>query len=96
MAFQCLQPVEQVMDIGPCRTAAGLAWNVDAVGEDNLILAVGRVLYVLVAGTLAGPGNAIGRLQVDRTQGAQGDVDVVDVVEVDGLRSKWKCDILFF
>lgn len=84
------------MDIGPCRTAAGLARNVDAVGEDNLILAVGRVLYVLVAGTLAGPGNAIGRLQVDRTQGAQGDVDVVDVVEVDGLRSKWKCDILFF
>lgn len=84
------------MDIGPCRTAAGLARNVDAVGEDNLILAVGRVLYVLVAGPLAGPGNAIGRLQVDRTQGAQGDVDVVDVVEVDGLRSKWKCDILFF
>lgn len=84
------------MDIGPCRTATGLARNVDAVGEDNLILAVGRVLYVLVAGTLAGPGNAIGRLQVDRTQGAQGDVDVVDVVEVDGLRSKWKCDILFF
>lgn len=84
------------MDIGPCRTAAGLARNVDAVGEDNLILAVGRVLYVLVAGTLTGPGNAIGRLQVDRTQGAQGDVDVVDVVEVDGLRSKWKCDILFF
>lgn len=84
------------MDIGPCRTAAGLARNVDAVGEDDLILAVGRVLYVLVAGTLAGPGNAIGRLQVDRTQGAQGDVDVVDVVEVDGLRSKWKCDILFF
>lgn len=84
------------MDIGPCRTAAGLARNVDAVGEDDLILAVGRVLYVLVAGPLAGPGNAIGRLQVDRTQGAQGDVDVVDVVEVDGLRSKWKCDILFF
>lgn len=84
------------MDIGPCRTAAGLARNVDAVGEDNLILPVGRVLYVLVAGPLAGPGNAIGRLQVDRTQGAQGDVDVVDVVEVDGLRSKWKCDILFF
>lgn len=84
------------MDIGPCRTAAGLARNVDAVGEDDLILAVGRVLYVLVAGTLTGPGNAIGRLQVDRTQGAQGDVDVVDVVEVDGLRSKWKCDILFF
>lgn len=84
------------MDIGPCRTAAGLARNVDAVGEDNLILAVGRVLYVLVAGPLAGPGNAIGGLQVDRTQGAQGDVDVVDVVEVDGLRSKWKCDILFF
>lgn len=84
------------MDIRPCRTAAGLARNVDAVGEDNLILAVGRVLYVLVAGTLAGPGNAIGRLQVDRTQGAQGDVDVVDMVEVDGLRSKWKCDILFF
>lgn len=69
-------------------TAARLLGNVDAVGEHDLVLPVHRVLQVLCGlhvrldWTSFGLDlSSSGALHIYGTQGAGGDIDVVDVVE---------------
>ena len=86
LPLQHLQPAQKSLQVFMAIGATtGLLGDVDAVGEDDLVLPVHRVVggakareRGCVSGIqLAAPGG----IQVGGAKGAGGDVDVVDVVE---------------
>lgn len=70
------------------------------MGEDDLVLPVHGVLGALVARGqrpfLGLQRQAVRRVQADRAQGTSGNVDVVDVVEDDGVARAGHGGVVFF
>lgn len=92
LPLQRLDAIQQLLQAWQVAVAgAGLPWDVDAVGEDDLVVTVQRVLggAQLWRG---GPGLQLrraGGVQVHRAQRARGHVDVVDMVEDNRLIWVW-------
>ena len=84
LRFQHLQPVQDILDVWQLVVATTcLLGDVDAVGENNLIVTIHRVLHVLGVhwGALVFDVFASRRVKVNRAEGRGGDIDVVDMVE---------------
>lgn len=100
LRLQHLQPVQDILDVRQLVVAtARLLGDVDAVGEDNLIVPVHRMLHVL--GVLHFQRRALvfevavaGGVEVHGAEGGGGDVDVVDVVEHHRLVRVWQGEVL--
>lgn len=100
LRLQHLQSVQDVFDVRQLVvTATGLFGDVDTVSENNLVVAIDRVLHVFGAlhvhrGALVLDTAPSRRVEVHSAEGGGGDVDVVDVVEHDRLIGMGESQVL--